>query len=99
MPAGPPTALDLPIRGMHCAACAAKVEKAARSVAGVEGVNVNFATAHAAIGGSPRLADVAGAIEAAGYGVGTTETRLASRARGLADALRAIDGVLEVREE
>ena len=34
----------LPVEGMHCAACASKVEAAARVVPGVRGVSVSFAT-------------------------------------------------------
>ena len=35
------------IRGMHCAACVAKVEKALRAVPGVSSANVNFSTEQA----------------------------------------------------
>ena len=34
----------IPVEGMHCAACASKVEAAARAVRGVRGVSVSFAT-------------------------------------------------------
>jgi Cu+-exporting ATPase len=41
--------VDLPIGGMTCASCAARVEKAIASVPGVEGCNVNFATSTATV--------------------------------------------------
>ncbi|MEY3027743.1 MAG: Heavy-metal-associated domain, partial [Planctomycetota bacterium] len=34
----------VPIEGMHCAACASKVESAARGVRGVRAASVSFAT-------------------------------------------------------
>ena len=34
--------LDLPVRGMHCAACVGKVERALRSVPGVVDATVNL---------------------------------------------------------
>ena len=40
---------DLPLLGMHCAACAARIEKALHKVEGVTGANVNFATARATV--------------------------------------------------
>lgn len=45
----PLASLDLPIRGMHCAACANRIEKALRNTAGVQSANVNFATSRATI--------------------------------------------------
>ena len=38
------TRLDLPIGGMTCASCAARVEKELAKVPGVDSATVNFAT-------------------------------------------------------
>src|SRR4029077_1888094 len=47
--------LDLPVKGMHCAACVDKVERALRSVPGVTEASVNLATERARVelGGKP----------------------------------------------
>ena len=36
MPAASETRLDLPVKGMHCAGCVGKVERALQGVPGVE---------------------------------------------------------------
>ena len=41
--------LDLPLLGMHCAACANRIEKALNKAEGVESCNVNFATTRATV--------------------------------------------------
>jgi Cu+-exporting ATPase len=68
---GPATArADLPIKGMTCASCAMRVEKALRSVPGVVSAGVNFATRTAMVAFDPRRAgmpDLARAVEDAGY--------------------------------
>src|SRR5215813_15270701 len=43
------TRLDFPVKGMHCAGCVAKVERALRGVPGVAEANVNLATARATV--------------------------------------------------
>src|SRR5499426_1246208 len=43
------TRLDFPIRGMHCAGCVAKVERALRAVPGVAEAHVNLATERATV--------------------------------------------------
>ncbi len=59
-----------PVRGMHCAACVGKVEKALGGVPGVESAQVNLATEQATIAYDPARIDVARlreAVAAAGY--------------------------------
>lgn len=60
------------IKGMHCASCVARVEKALRGVSGVNEVAVNLAsesaTVQSAVGGVDDAALVA-AVRGAGYGV------------------------------
>jgi P-type Cu+ transporter len=59
----------LDVRGMSCAACAARVEKALNGVDGVE-ATVNFATEQAMLHCEPGVAvtELIGAVEAVGYG-------------------------------
>jgi Cu+-exporting ATPase len=61
--------LDLPIAGMTCASCAARVEKRLNEIAGVEAA-VNYATERATVDYDPTTVaptDLAAAVEAAGY--------------------------------
>jgi len=58
------------VRGMHCAACVGKVERALRGVPGVDAASVNLATERATVDGDPARADaaaLASAVAAAGY--------------------------------
>jgi len=58
------------VRGMHCAACVGKVERALRGVPGVDAASVNLATERATVEGDPARADtaaLASAVAAAGY--------------------------------
>jgi len=48
----------LPIEGMSCASCVAKVEKALQKVPGVVSANVNFATEKATVKYQPNVANV-----------------------------------------
>jgi len=63
------------VRGMHCAACVDKVERALRSVPGVEAASVNLATERAGVEWDPARADahaLAKAVAAAGYELAET---------------------------
>ncbi len=62
--------ITAPVRGMHCAACVGRVERALGSVAGVASVAVNLATEQATIAFDPAQTDVGhlrAAATAAGY--------------------------------
>ncbi len=50
-----PSVLDAPVVGMHCAACAARVENALAKAPGVSGAGVNFATARATVRYDPEV--------------------------------------------
>jgi len=65
----PQTELELSIKGMTCAACAARVEKKLSAVDGVA-ASVNFATGKAAVTAPPSVsvAQLIEAVEQAGYG-------------------------------
>jgi P-type Cu+ transporter len=64
--------LDLPVKGMHCAACVAKVERALKSVPGVSAATVNLATERARVELGPEpaaLPQLRAAVAAAGYAI------------------------------
>src|SRR5262245_22483509 len=66
----PVRTIDLPILGMHCAACAGRIEKALAATPGVSEANVNFATSRASIRFDPALAtpeQLRSAIQHEGY--------------------------------
>jgi P-type Cu+ transporter len=59
-----------PVRGMHCAACVGKVERALTSVPGVDRASVNLATEQATVSFDPALTSLDAlqtAVAAAGY--------------------------------
>ena len=64
------TALTIPIGGMTCAACSARVEKALNKLEGVESAAVNLATEKARVIYNPqavRISAIKEAIQKAGY--------------------------------
>ena len=74
----------LPVDGMHCAACASKVERAARAVPGVRDASVSFATRRMRIeldGAAGDLLAVARGVAAAGFRVDVSRDPLARAAR------------------
>ncbi|MBI4406824.1 copper-translocating P-type ATPase [Candidatus Micrarchaeota archaeon] len=60
-------AMEFEVRGMHCASCAANIEKKLKTLPGVESVSVNFATRNAVIEGEAAVEKIKEAVEAAGY--------------------------------
>ncbi len=87
-----PAVLDLPIEGMTCASCAARLEKGLAEVPGVATAIVNYATARATVRfdptvvGRPVLAQRVGGL---GYRVGDPERAAPER-----DEARAVLGRL-----
>lgn len=62
--------LTLPVEGMTCASCVARVEKTLKKIDGVETANVNLATENVTFSFDPSktdLATMAAAVEEAGY--------------------------------
>jgi P-type Cu+ transporter len=60
--------IQVPVVGMHCANCAASVERAIRNgVPGARDVSVNLATERASVTGTDDLNAIARAIETAGF--------------------------------
>jgi len=62
-------AVTLKVEGMTCGHCKMSVEKAAKSVAGVTGAEVDLAAKQVKVTGSFDTTAVAKAIEDAGYSV------------------------------
>ncbi|MDR0362015.1 MAG: heavy metal translocating P-type ATPase [Planctomycetota bacterium] len=77
------TEATLPIGGMSCAACAARIEKLLGRMQGVSGASVNFASEKAKFSydrGEIRLSEIREAIEKAGFRVLDAETASAADA-------------------
>ncbi|MCX7844300.1 MAG: heavy metal translocating P-type ATPase, partial [Candidatus Bipolaricaulota bacterium] len=94
-----------PVRGMTCAACAARVEAALARVPGVKRAAVNLATETAAVEVEPAVpwAELVRAVRGAGYEVPTETVMLpiggmtcAACAAHVEDALRSLPGVVSV---
>ncbi|MXP64194.1 heavy metal translocating P-type ATPase [Roseomonas sp. M0104] len=99
----PSQTLSLPVTGMTCASCAGRVERALKRVPGVTAARVNLASERVEAEGTASLAELAAAVEKAGYGVGEITQDVAvggmtcaSCAGRVEQALRKVPGVLEV---
>ena len=96
-------AYDLPLRGMSCASCAARIEKALGALPGVSAVQVNLASERVRLQAPPgQLASLRQCIEEAGYQVPVHNLSLhlqgmtcASCASRIERALLAVDGVCQ----
>jgi Cu+-exporting ATPase len=91
--------VSAPVRGMHCAACVGKVERALRGVTGVEQASVNLATEQASVAFDPARTDfgaLRAAVTAAGYELApprageTTDDEVARRAEEQRALLRKV---------
>src|SRR5574337_492826 len=96
--------VELPVEGMRCASCVAKVEDGLRKTEGVSGVAVNFASGRAWVAfdplkvDAPRFVDV---VRSLGYDVPVQTIQLPVRGMSCAScvqtverALSGVDGVL-----
>jgi P-type Cu+ transporter len=100
---GPPATLELPVGGMSCASCVARVEDAIRAVPGIEGASVNLATGRATVVlGTAAPRDVVAAVAAAGYDPESSEIIFAVQGMSCAscvgrveEALRRMPAVIE----
>lgn len=69
----------IPVEGMSCVACAARVKKAVKSLAGVGYVEVNLAERNARVRFDPRritLDRIVAAIDGLGYRAGTRREKV-----------------------
>lgn len=97
------TVVSVRIRGMTCASCVGRLEKAIRAVPGVASAAVNLATerADAVFAGVPDAPAVVRAVEAAGYEVATETVAItiegmtcASCVGRIEKALKSVPGVV-----
>lgn len=95
---------SIPVEGMTCASCVARVEKAIRAVPGVTSASVNLATERADVrfDGTTKTADIVKAIENSGYGAAEESIELAIEGMTCAScvariekALKAVPGVTQ----
>jgi Cu+-exporting ATPase len=99
------TTIELPVTGMTCASCVARVERALGKAEGVDKAAVNLATEKATVTFDPGAVstdDLVSVIEGAGYGVVTAQETLpiigmtcASCVSRVEKALRTPPGVLK----
>ncbi len=87
---------DFAIEGMHCAACAGRVERALTKVPGVTSAQVNYATKKARVVGDVDLGAASAAVTKAGYGLKPVATAGPSADAARAEAKQAfvVSGVL-----
>ncbi len=96
--------VDLPVSGMSCAACSARVQKSLSGLKGVESAAVNLAAERATVLYNPSEAsadDFIDNIKDLGYGVSVSNVTVpikgmtcASCVKRVQDALASLDGVL-----
>jgi Cu+-exporting ATPase len=99
------TRLELPLKGLHCASCSSRVEKALSGLPGIRSARVNLANATASLEIDEervRLPDIVRAVRDAGYDVDSRETSLAvhgmhcaSCTNRVENSLKAVRGVLD----
>ncbi len=91
------SAWTLPVRGMTCASCAARLERVLGRIDGVEDAAVNLASERATLRVDPGRVDaarIAAAIEGAGFTVPAESVRLAIGGMTCATCSRRVEKVL-----
>lgn len=89
--------IDLPIRGMSCAGCAANIEKNLRGLKGVREANVNFAASQAAIVFEPKIVGTEGlvsAIRQIGYDVAAATSEISLEGIVCASCVQKVEKAL-----
>ena len=93
--------IDLPVRGMSCAGCAANIQKNLGALEGVDKANVNFATSMATVIFDPDVVkpvEFASRIREIGYDVGTVTAEIPIEGIVCASCVRKIEtALLELR--
>ncbi len=100
-----PKRIELPVEGMSCASCVARVEEGLLKTAGVSAAQVNFASERASVAfdaAQASLTDLVAAVRSAGYEVQSERLVIpiagmscASCVNTVEVALRAAEGVLD----
>src|SRR4030043_795398 len=89
--------IDLPITGMSCASCAAKIEKGLSHLGGVSKATVNFAAEKATVVFHPAQTDVSHLIEKVkdlGYGAGAEKVILPIQGMTCASCVNKVEKAL-----
>ncbi|MCP3676161.1 MAG: copper ion binding protein, partial [Deltaproteobacteria bacterium] len=89
--------MEIPITGMSCASCAAKIEKGLGVLAGVDKASVNFATEKVSISYDPASvgpADLIEAVRRLGYGTGTATATIPIQGMNCASCVAKIEDAL-----
>jgi P-type Cu+ transporter len=74
------TRIDLPVRGMTCASCVARIERGLANIPGVQEASVNLATEHTTLTYDPErvgVEEIAKTIQELGYEVPVERSTLA----------------------
>jgi Cu+-exporting ATPase len=89
---------QIPIRGMSCGSCVARVEKALRAVPSVKSVAVNLATETAALElqSQKNLPEAVGAVKAAGFSVPLEEVLFQIKGMSCASCVNTVEQFLRV---
>jgi Cu+-exporting ATPase len=93
--------INLPVKGMSCASCAARIEKKVGELAGVEKTSVNFGAEVAAVDYDPEkisLADVSGTIEKLGFQVPRSKKVFRVEGMSCASCVSRVEGKLSGME-
>ena len=88
----------LPVMGMTCASCAARIERALKSVRGVSGAAVNLATERATADFDDKITSLevlVKAVEETGYKVEAGETTMAIQGMTCASCVQRIERALQ----
>ena len=96
-PEGKIERIDLPIIGMSCASCAAKIEKGLARVEGVSEANVNFAAERATVLFNPGQTDLPKLIERVkdlGYGAKVEKVVLPIQGMTCASCVKKVEKAL-----
>ncbi|GAB6182939.1 heavy metal translocating P-type ATPase [Thermodesulfovibrio hydrogeniphilus] len=99
--------VEIPIKGMTCAACAQAVQRALSKVDGVVSASVNLLTEKATVEATDELdiKRLISIVRATGYDIGKTSLYLqideldSDMARMLKEKLSKIEGVIEIKED
>ncbi len=89
--------VNLPVTGMTCANCAANIERSVKKLAGIESVDVNFASEQLSAeidDEQVAIDDIVGQVEKAGYGVATAREEFSITGMTCANCAATIERVL-----
>jgi len=89
--------IDLPITGMSCASCVAKIEKGLSKMSGIVDAKVNFATEKATLVFNPskvHIGDFVATIKDLGYEAGVEKVTLPIHGMSCASCVKKVEGAL-----